>query len=456
MMNSTPLANHGAGDPTAMTGPGRRLLLSLMAICFLAHFNRISMSVAGDLRLMEQYQISPTKMGTVYSAFLVTYTLFMIPAGWLIDRRGVRFSLEVVCFGSAIFVLLTGCVSLVAESSAVAFGALVVIRALMGITSAPLHPAAAKAVSVGIPVLRRSAANGLVTAAALLGVTATFVVFGALIDWLDWPAAFVVAALATAAIGALWRRWAIDEPLALVPPHPRFEERDRPILLRSLRATETVPGGERGCRSFVRRNKNLLLLTGSYGAAGYIQYLFFYWMHYYFENILGLDAQQSRFYSAAATLAMALGMALGGWLSDRLESLFGWRVARAGLAISAMTASSGLVLLGITSTEPLWTVTWLALAMGVLGLAEGPFWVTAVEVGGQRGGLSASILNTGGNVGGILAPVITPWLSDTLELGWQVGIAAGSGVCLLGAALWCGIDLTPPAPRTGQQPDEIR
>ena len=123
MTNSTRSANRA--EPAPMTWTLWRPLLLLMAICFLAHFNRISISIAADLRIMEQYQISPAQMGWVYSAFLATYTLFMIPAGWLIDRRGTRFSLALVCFGSAVFVVLTGCVRLVAESSTAAFGFLV-------------------------------------------------------------------------------------------------------------------------------------------------------------------------------------------------------------------------------------------------------------------------------------------------------------------------------------------
>ena len=308
----------------------------------------------------------------------------------------------------------------------------------MGIVSAPLHPAAAKAVSLGIPPARRTWANGMVTAAALLGVTATYVVFSRLIDinWLDWPGAFFVAALATAAVGWLWSRWSIREPGRDFTAGESTE--NAPTENKTV-----VSYGTGNAWSVLRRNKNLLLLTASYGAAGYLQYLFFYWMHYYFEHILRLDVEQSRYGSAAATLAMAVGMALGGWLSDRLELVFGWRIARAGLAIGAMTASSCLVLVGIHSTEQLATVSWLILSMGVLGLAEGPFWVTAVEVGGPRGGLSASIFNTGGNAGGFLAPVITPWLSDTLQLGWQIGISAGSLVCLLGGILWYWIDISP-------------
>jgi MFS family permease len=338
---------------------------------------------------------------------------------------------------------------------------LVVIRSLMGVVSAPLHPSAAKAVSLGIPFAGRSAANGFVTGAALLGVAATYPLFSHLIDWLGWPAAFVVAALATLVVGWLWSRGASVESAhgAGNPGHRDAAHESRgsgsaglepssgpspaepvanagslvPVL--DLRAPSPV-------RSFVRRNKNLLLLTSSYAAVSYFQYLFFYWMHYYFETILELGKDRSQYYAAIPPLAMAIGMPLGGWISDRAAPLVGPWAARAGLVISAMTASAGFLLVGILSTEPIWIVTWLSLSLGILGLAEGPFWVTAVEVGGRRGGLSAAVLNTGGNAGGILAPVVTPWLSDTLHLGWQVGMAAGSAVCLLGAVAWCWIDLT--------------
>src|SRR5438309_9581490 len=64
------------------------ILALLLAFSFMSWFNRVSMSVAGDLSIMKEFSISTTKMGWVYSALLFAYTLFMIPGGWLADRRG--------------------------------------------------------------------------------------------------------------------------------------------------------------------------------------------------------------------------------------------------------------------------------------------------------------------------------------------------------------------------------
>jgi len=65
-----------------------RVVGLMMAASFLSWFNRVSMSVAGTERVMEQYGISPTQMGFVYSALLLSYAACMTPGGWLIDRRG--------------------------------------------------------------------------------------------------------------------------------------------------------------------------------------------------------------------------------------------------------------------------------------------------------------------------------------------------------------------------------
>src|SRR5437879_554848 len=98
----------------------------------------------------------------------------------------------------------------------------------------------------------------------------------------------------------------------------------------------------------------------------------------------------------------------------------------------------------------MWIVLWLSLALGALGVSESPFWVTAVELGGKRGGTAAAILNTGGNGGGLLAPAVTPWVSRQLDWSWGIGL--GGLICLLGAVCWAWIN---PADRV-QESNEAR
>ena len=89
-----------------------RIVLLLMALCFISHFNRISMSVAGTERIIGEFGIDPERMGRVYFAFLLVYTVSMALGGYIIDRYGVRVALMFMAIGSGTFAAITGLVGL--------------------------------------------------------------------------------------------------------------------------------------------------------------------------------------------------------------------------------------------------------------------------------------------------------------------------------------------------------
>ena len=191
-------------------------------------------------------------------------------------------------------------------------------------------------------------------------------------------------------------------------------------------------------------NRNVVLLTISYAAVGYLEYLFFFWINHYFGTILQIPKERSRIYTAICNLAMAVGIAGGGWLADWLRKHHGSWSGCALVPMAGMICGAIFLGLGIVSGEVAWIVFWLALAHLAVGAAEGPVWTAAVEFGGRHGGTAAGIVNTGGNLGGFIAPFLTPivshWLRDSFKLtdqaGWQCGIALGGMLCLFGAGLW--------------------
>jgi MFS family permease len=182
----------------------------------------------------------------------------------------------------------------------------------------------------------------------------------------------------------------------------------------------------------------VLLLTLSYAAVGYFQYLFFYWMQYYFDKVLGLGKADGRLYATIPTIAMAVGMAAGGWLTDRAQVRWGARRGRVVISMTGMIASAALLGAGVLFRNPHAIVACFSLALASLGASEGAFWTTAIDLGGDRAGVSAAIVNTGGNVGGALAPWLTPRIS--LAFGWHAALIVACVVCFLGAILWAWID----------------
>jgi MFS family permease len=434
-----------------------RIVALLMALCFISHANRAAMSVAGTDRIMSQYGISPTQMGMIYSSFLLVYSLCMIPGGVFIDRFGPRRALLLVGFGSAILGAASGLTGWGFQTAASLLFALTLVRGMMGLVSAPLHPAAARAVGNWFPYAQRSSANGWVTAAAIAGIAACYPGVGALIDAFDWPAALIICAAITAVVTVGWAWMATDRPST----HPQVNEAERRLIegeMETVTASSSVlaldPAPTRQAEVFEKsgpgrtgwalgRNRSLLLLTFSYAAVGYFQYLFAYWMQFYFQDSLQIPPTRSKLYASALQVALAVGMPLGGWLSARLARARGVRLGRVVVAGGGMTLSALLLCLGLFAREPIWIVVWFALAHVAIGASEGPIWATAVDIGGAHGGTAAAICNTGGNVGGLLAPILTPWVSASF--GWPIGIGLGGAICLLGAVCWLRIHPRPEA-----------
>jgi MFS family permease len=432
-------------DVSRSAGPWRLVALLMLVVAF-GQFNRISISVAGTERLIPIDGISETRMGRVYSGFLLCYTLAMVPGGWLIDRIGPRAALAGLCASSAVFVALTGATGLLRHDAALLWGVMLLVRCPMGVVNAPLHPGSAYLVGHSVPLGQVSLGNGLVTFAALVGIAATYFVFGGLIDLFDWPGAFYASSVATLGVFLLWL-WAARAPARPAQPDSKALASDTTRWEpRPTGYTETTPAQAppRGAATGGYPWVGLICLTLSYAALGYFQYLFFYWMQYYFKEILDLSTQRSRLYSTLVIVASGLGMVAGGWLADRAA---GWwrRWGHALVPMAGLVGSAVALLAGLATSHPERTLLCFVAAMTFLGMCEAPFWTMAVAVGGRRGGTTAAVMNTGGNFGGLLSPEVTPQLS--LYFGWKVGMGLASVVALAGAVLWLGIAPRPAGDR---------
>jgi len=418
---------HDASPSARRTSGHRQIVALLMLVAALGHFNRVGMSVAGAERIIPQYQLEPAQMGLVYSAFLFCYTLAMLPAGWFIDRCGARAALVVFGFGSAIFVALTGCVGLLFHDAQNIWLGLLGVRSVMGITNAPLHPAAARMVFGHVPHVAKSLANGFVTFACCVGIAATYCVLGTLMDRWDWPRAFLITSGMTLIVTIVWfvgtRSSAASAAKVPMRTAPRLAD-----MLRML------------------SRRSVICITLSYTALGFFQYLFFYWIEYYFETIEKQSIGVARQCSTAIVLSMGLGMIGGGWMADRVSASVSPRFGRGVVPVLGMIFAGVVFELGLLSRNVHMTLVAFAIAAAFIGACEGPFWTTVVELGGSFGGTSAALMNTGGNAGGTLSPFMTPLLSTFFaqhfgaDLGWRMGLSIAGAISLLGAALWWGVD----------------
>jgi MFS transporter, ACS family, D-galactonate transporter len=406
----------------------RRTVPLLMLVVACGHFNRVGISVIGSERLIPEQGISPERMGLVYSAFLLFYTVAMLPGGWFIDRFGARTALMLWGFGSVVFVGLSACTTFVGSDNVSLWLSLLVVRAMLGVVNAPLHPASARMISEQVGPRSRVLANGLVTFGACAGIASTYSVMGTLVDRFGWPWALGICSAMTLVVSLIWT--------AGTRPVTRMNSIHAPSSKSHVSLTELMP---------ILLQRSVICITLSYTALGYFQYLFFYWIGYFFETIQHQDRSVARGYATIITGAMGVGMVCGGWLADRVPHSFNPWLRRALVPVLGMIGSGVVFEIGLLTADPQITFASLAVSAFLIGASEGSFWTTSVELGGRFGGTTASFMNTGCNLGGTLSPFLTPMLSQFFaqyygeDAGWRISLAAAGIMVIFGATLWWGI-----------------
>jgi len=395
-----------------------RIVALMVALSAMSYINRTLMPVAAPT-LMKHFRLSATQMGSVFSAFILSYAIFMAPGGWLADRFGPRRVLGLVGGGTALFTALT---ALAGETNLARYASVFVcflaVRFALGAFSSPLYPSCTRMNANWVPVLDRARVQGFIISGAPLGGAITPVLFAWLIARYGWQRSFFLAAAATAALTILW--------LASVEDHPAGEQAPKAV---AARESSTDPGAWA-----LFKSRNILLLTAGYFALNYFEYIFFYWMYYYFGEIRKVGASQSAIYTTILLLVMMVMLPLGGWVSDRLVPRLGSTPAYRIVAVAGMVLSAALLYLGTNLVTGFLMVALLSLALGLAATSEGPFWAALIDAGGGHVGWAGGIMNGIGNVGGLLAPVLTPFIAQSAGWSWSLGF--GSFIVLLGALTW--------------------
>src|SRR4051794_14473135 len=198
-----------------------RVLIAVLLFAFsaMSYFDRTIMSIAGPA-LIEEFHISPTAMGGVYSAFILGYALLMIPGGWLTDRLGPRRTLLIMGASSAVLTAATILGGKPGLGSILGIvPAMFAIRLGLGFVTAPLYPACARTTANWMPLTQHARVQGFVIAGSSVGAALSPIIFVWLMTHLGWRGSFGVAAICTAAVTAVWYMRASDYPPASKTQH---------------------------------------------------------------------------------------------------------------------------------------------------------------------------------------------------------------------------------------------
>src|SRR5690348_3090424 len=129
----------------------------LFVLSGVAFLDRTNISIAG-LQMSTEYGLGNQRLGWIFSAFLIGYAVFQVPAGWLASRFGPRkvLSLGVIWWGVA-----TALTAVLPSTLSHAVLLLITIRFGLGAGEAVIYPAANQFVARWVPMEERGFINGL-------------------------------------------------------------------------------------------------------------------------------------------------------------------------------------------------------------------------------------------------------------------------------------------------------
>jgi MFS transporter, ACS family, glucarate transporter len=252
-----------------------------------------------------------------------------------------------------------------------------------------------------------------------VGSAATAPLVFTLLGWLEWRWTFVWCGLLGVVWCVAWRRWFRDEP---------------------AEGVEKVEAEKRVPWAVMLRSGNLWCIGLMYFAYGYGLYFYITWLPTYLLEARGFSMGQTKWLAALPWAVSAVGFWFGGWLTDWLVARTGsLKLARCGVGASGY-AASGLMLILVARVEDRNVAALLlALALGLQTTTISAAWAVCLDVGRRYAGVVTGFMNTIGNIGGALAPLVVGY-AVTKFGSWTLPFYVMAAVFVFGVVMWLLVD----------------
>jgi ACS family glucarate transporter-like MFS transporter len=410
-----------------MAAPSRvrmRVLAFAFLLTVITYLDRVCISAAAPA-IMAELHISVLQMSGVFSAFILAYSLFEVPSGWLGDVRGPRRVLTRIVLWWSAFTMLTG--------AAQGLRSLVTIRFLFGAGEAGAFPNIIRSFARWFPLRERGRASGVMFLGSRLGGMLSAPIALLLIARLGWRLSFVVFGAIGVAWAAAWTWWYRDSP----SDHPAVNAEELAWIEQDAGPAEShAPATP--WRALLS-SRSVWAICAMYAAYGYGLYFYLTWLPTYLITELGFSALGGGFFASLPFLLAGIADVVGGWLTDRLARQHGLRVARCGLGFAAFITSAGLLFATTLAPQATAKAALLALALGSADLALSAAWAAPLDVAAAHAGVITGLMNTFGNLGGLIGPWVVGWSVDRLH-SWTVPFHITAVVYAAGAIAWLAVD----------------
>ncbi len=408
------------------------LIFWLFILSAVAFLDRVNISIAGS-SIASEYHLSNVELGWVFSSFLAGYALFQTLGGRLADRFGPR---RVLAAGVVWWGVFTALTAAVPHGIAGALFLFVSIRFLFGAGEAVVYPASNQFVSRWIPTQERGIANGWIFAGVGAGAGLSPPLITFIMLHYGWRASFWFCAVIGLVVGLVWYISARDTPAE----HSSVSASELSLIHSGIPSATAGPAGGRQLVSWktVFKSKEVLAITISYFSFGYVAWIFFSWFYTYLAQVRGLNLKASAGYAMLPFLAMSVGCALGGMISDRLTRAHGPRIGRCYLASVVIALAAVFLVFGAEVESARLASVVLAGGAGALYLAQSSFWSVTADLAGRSSGSVSGFMNMGAQAGGWLTAWLTPLIAK--HYGWTASFLVAAALCVTGSVAWMFVD----------------
>jgi ACS family glucarate transporter-like MFS transporter len=188
------------------------------------------------------------------------------------------------------------------------------------------------------------------------------------------------------------------------------------------------------------KDRDVLLLTVSYLFMNYVYYLLSTWVFVYLLQERHFTVLESGVLAAAPPLAAAVGAGVGGYAASVLSTRLGARKGLRIIPLLSLPAAGLLQFLAVDAVNAYLAVVALALCYACVELNEGPYWAAIMHVARTDTMAASGLLNTGGNIGGLIGIPIVGYLAQ--HHAWTSAFLLGTVLAVVSAAAWLFVDPT--------------
>jgi MFS family permease len=400
----------------------------LLALVTINYMDRSALGVVAQA-VRGEFKLSPVQMGYLFSSFLWTYVICILPIGIMLDRFPAR---NINSIGIALWSL-----AMAATAGVGSFAALLTVRMVMGAGEATSIPSCGRIVREWMPAQERGFANAVWSAGSFLGPALGAVIVAAITSAWGWRGAFIV-------LGALGFVWLACNLIWFGRPEQvkwlTDDERRKIVSERSSGVPDEIGvHGRAGVVLELLRSPSMWGAMIAQAAGIYTLYLLLFWLPSYLQDTKHLTIMKTGLYTAVPwAIAVPLSIVLG-IVSDRL--LKQHTLLAGGRRAMVMFC---FLLAAVVALVPFADNTMLILALFAVSLSGinaaislNLSLVTDLVHRARDVGKAIGLTILSGNLCGLLAPIVTGYVVAGLHsYDWALWIA---GILLIVGAIALGV-----------------